>query len=129
MVVDKFTKFILSVIAIFLCLNTLNPWLSPALVSAQVGSTSLQQDILDIEVADEEEIARKNAILFHRLADLIKKKTTYEIQKLENAVFDEDTETDLAVIQIATTLAQLAHIESQRLKLQIEHNFFQCRNL
>ena len=35
MIVDKFTKFILSIIAIFLCLNALNPWLSPPLVNAE----------------------------------------------------------------------------------------------
>ena len=34
MIVDRFTKFILSVIAFSLCLNALNPWLSPTLANA-----------------------------------------------------------------------------------------------
>ena len=34
MIVDKFTKLILSVIAFSLCLNALNPWISPTLANA-----------------------------------------------------------------------------------------------
>jgi hypothetical protein len=34
MIIDKFTKFVLSVIAVALCLNALNPWLSPAVANA-----------------------------------------------------------------------------------------------
>ena len=34
MIVDRFTKFILSIIAFSLCLNALNPWLSPTLANA-----------------------------------------------------------------------------------------------
>lgn len=34
MVIDRFTKFILSVIAFSLCLNALNPWVSPNFVEA-----------------------------------------------------------------------------------------------
>ena len=34
MKVDRFTKFILSVIAFSLCLNALNPWISPTLANA-----------------------------------------------------------------------------------------------
>ena len=34
MIVDRFTKFILSVIAFSLCLNALNPWISPTLANA-----------------------------------------------------------------------------------------------
>ncbi|MBT6716900.1 MAG: hypothetical protein HOB18_04550 [Nitrospina sp.] len=32
--VDRFTKFVLSVIAFSLCLNALNPWISPTLANA-----------------------------------------------------------------------------------------------
>jgi hypothetical protein len=34
MIVDRFTKFILSIIAFSLCLIALNPWLSPTLANA-----------------------------------------------------------------------------------------------
>ena len=34
MVVDRFTKLILSIIALSLCLNALNPWLNPTLANA-----------------------------------------------------------------------------------------------
>jgi len=34
MIVDRFTKFILCVIAFSLCLNALNPWISPTLANA-----------------------------------------------------------------------------------------------
>jgi hypothetical protein len=34
MIVDRFTKFILSIIAFSLCLNALNPWISPTLANA-----------------------------------------------------------------------------------------------
>ena len=34
MIIDKFTKFILSVIAVSLCMNALNPWISPTLANA-----------------------------------------------------------------------------------------------
>ena len=37
MKVDRFTKFILSVIAFSLCLNALNPWISPTLANANEG--------------------------------------------------------------------------------------------
>ena len=48
MIVDKFTKFILSGIAISLCWNTLNPWLSPALVNAGTSTAELQRTIDEI---------------------------------------------------------------------------------
>jgi len=34
MIIDRFTKFILSIIAFSLCLNALNPWISPTLANA-----------------------------------------------------------------------------------------------
>ena len=37
MIVDGFTKFILSIIAVSLCLIALNPWLSPTLANANDG--------------------------------------------------------------------------------------------
>ena len=37
MIVDRFTKFILSIIAFSLCVNALNPWLSPTSANANAN--------------------------------------------------------------------------------------------
>jgi hypothetical protein len=48
MVVDKFTKFILSVIAFSLCLNALNPWVSPSLVEAAGSDVVMDRSVKKI---------------------------------------------------------------------------------
>lgn len=48
MVIDKFTKFILSVIAFSLCLNALNPWVSPNLVEAAGSGDDMDRSIKKI---------------------------------------------------------------------------------
>ena len=69
MIVDRFTKFLSSVIAIFLCLSTLNLWLSPSLVNAEATRTSEQPDKLNIvafaKLADAIEIWAKHDIAAH----------------------------------------------------------------
>ncbi len=45
MVVDRFTKFILSVISIFLCIIALNPWISPTQANAAGGDVSVASAI------------------------------------------------------------------------------------
>ena len=128
MVVDKFTKFLLSIIAIFLCLNTLNPWLSPALVSAQVTSKSLNQLIGEIKAGDKGNVDKLNSIRFHKLADALETKARYEIQNLESTIFGHQKHsekiTEDAIVEIAAALRQLSHTDSQRLKLQIQNNVF-----
>ena len=48
MVIDRFTKFILSVIAFSLCLNALNPWVSPNLVEAAGSGDYMDKSIKKI---------------------------------------------------------------------------------
>ena len=45
MVIDRFTRFILSVIAFSLCLNALNPWVSPNLVEAAGSVDDMDRSI------------------------------------------------------------------------------------
>ena len=42
MIFDKFTKFSLSILVFSLCLNALNPWLSPTLANAEIEDTEVK---------------------------------------------------------------------------------------
>ena len=42
MIIDKFTKFSLSILVFSLCLNALNPWLSPTLANAEIEDTEVK---------------------------------------------------------------------------------------
>ena len=42
MIIDRFTKFILSILVFSLCLNALNPWLSPTLANAEIEDTEVK---------------------------------------------------------------------------------------
>jgi hypothetical protein len=42
MIVDRFTKFSLSILVFSLCLNALNPWLSPTLANAEIEDTEVK---------------------------------------------------------------------------------------
>jgi len=48
MIVDRFTKFILSVIAFSLCLIALNPWISPTLANAGIEDGEIKTAIEQI---------------------------------------------------------------------------------
>ena len=45
MIFDKFTKFSLSILVFSLCLNALNPWLSPTLANAEIDDTEVKNAI------------------------------------------------------------------------------------
>ena len=45
MIFDKFTKFSLSILVFSLCLNALNPWLSPTLANAEIEDTEVKNAI------------------------------------------------------------------------------------
>ena len=49
MIVDKFTKSVLTVIALGLLLNGLNPWINPPEVNAGVGGMSYMQLKMDYD--------------------------------------------------------------------------------
>ena len=42
MIIDRFTKFSLSILVFSLCLNALNPWLSPSLANAEIEDTEVK---------------------------------------------------------------------------------------
>ncbi|MFP6637331.1 MAG: hypothetical protein VB778_01740 [Nitrospinaceae bacterium] len=42
MIIDRFIKFSLSILAFSLCLNALNPWLSPTLANAEIEDTEVK---------------------------------------------------------------------------------------
>ena len=42
MIFDRFTKFSLSILVFSLCLNALNPWLSPTLANAEIEDTEVK---------------------------------------------------------------------------------------
>ena len=42
MLIDRFTKFSLSILVFSLCLNALNPWLSPTLANAEIEDTEVK---------------------------------------------------------------------------------------
>ena len=61
--VDKFTKFLLSIIAFSLCLIALNPWISPTLANAEVGKGAMAFIAQDIKrIAGAIEIIEKHGI-------------------------------------------------------------------
>ena len=43
MIFDKFTKFSLSILVFSLCLNALNPWLSPTLANAEIEDPEVRK--------------------------------------------------------------------------------------
>ena len=42
MIIDRFTKLSLSILVFSLCLNALNPWLSPTLANAEIEDTEVK---------------------------------------------------------------------------------------
>ena len=42
MIIDRFTKLGLSILVFSLCLNALNPWLSPTLANAEIEDTEIK---------------------------------------------------------------------------------------
>ena len=42
MLIDRFTKFSLSILVFSLCLNALNPWISPTLANAEIEDTEFK---------------------------------------------------------------------------------------
>jgi hypothetical protein len=42
MIIDRFTKFSLIILVFSLCLNALNPWLSPTLANAEIEDTEVK---------------------------------------------------------------------------------------
>ena len=42
MIIDRFTKFSLGILVFSLCLNALNPWLSPTLANAEIDDTEVK---------------------------------------------------------------------------------------
>ena len=43
MIIDRFTKFSLSILVFSLCLNALNPWLSPTLANAEIEDPEIRK--------------------------------------------------------------------------------------
>ena len=42
MIIDRFTKLSLSILVFSLCLNALNPWLSPTLANAEIEDAEVK---------------------------------------------------------------------------------------
>lgn len=77
MVVDRFAKFILSVIAISLCLNALNPWMNPGLVEAAGDHIAMEKAIIKIAGGIE-----RIAMGLDEMVEYEKGKRTREMTKL-----------------------------------------------
>ena len=75
MIIDRFTKFILSIIAFSLCLNALNPWISPTLANAS--------DDIAMETA-----IKKIAEGINKIADNIETITEIQVDNFETEKFN-----------------------------------------
>ena len=73
MIIDRFTKFILSIIAFSLCLNALNPWISPTLANAN-DNFAMERTI------------KKIAEGINKIADNIEKITEIQVDVYEAEV-------------------------------------------
>ena len=105
MIVDKFTKFILSIIAIFLCLNALNPWLSPPLVNAEPSQISQLNDIDRLALFDLIEVIGKWA------------KLEVEVHQQAQYTMPDKTFND-ALVSISKDIKKLANIESTKFEIE-----------
>ena len=107
MIVDKFTKFILSIIAIFLCLNALNPWLSPPLVNAEPSQISQLNDIDRLALFD--------------LIEVIGKWAKLEVEVHQQAQYTmPDNSFNDALVSISKDIKML--VEVQTLRYEIEQS-------
>ena len=79
MVVDRFTKFVLGVIAFSLCLNALSPWLSPTSANAN-DDFAIERAIRDIT----KEINRV-ADNIGQLVEIEAERLELEIEQIESA--------------------------------------------
>jgi len=75
MIIDRFTKFILSIIAFSLCLNALNPWISPTLANAN-DNFAMERTI------------KKIAGGINKVADYIGKMVEIEAERFERPIFE-----------------------------------------
>ena len=75
MIIDRFTKFILSIIAFSLCLNALNPWISPTLANAN-DNFAMERTI------------KKIAGGINKVADNIDKIVEIEAERFEMEIFE-----------------------------------------
>ena len=84
--VDKFTKFLLSIIAFSLCLIALNPWISPTLANAEAGGAMalIAQDIKKIAGAIE-------SIEKHGIAALVKYNDRNRITRVKASKKEKQT--------------------------------------
>ena len=104
MIVDKFTKFILSIIAIFLCLNALNPWLSPPLVNAEPSQISKLYDV--------------NSLALFDLIDVVGKWAKLEVEThQQNQYTMPDKTLEEAIVSISTDIQKLIELEYLRFEL------------
>tara|TARA_Y100001934_G_scaffold209227_1_gene247532 strand:+ start:317 stop:619 length:303 start_codon:yes stop_codon:yes gene_type:complete len=91
MIIDRFTKLSLSILVFSLCLNALNPWLSPTLANAEIEDTEFKNAMKIIaqginRIADVYERQEQRAIRGER-RDLIR------YQKEEQRVIREERRT------------------------------------
>ena len=105
MIVDKFTKFILSIIAIFLCLNALNPWLSPPLVNAEPSQISKLYDV--------------NRLALFDLIDVVGKWPKLEVETHQkNQYTMPDKTLEEAIVSISTDIKKLTELAYLRFELE-----------
>ena len=113
MIVDKFTKFILSIIAIFLCLNALNPWLNPPLVNAEPSQISQLNDIDRLALFDLIEFVGKWA----KFEVEVHQRKQYAMPQPETTNHEKTLEDTL--IRISEDLKTLADVERTRFESQL----------
>lgn len=82
MVIDRFTKFILSVIAFSLCLNAFNPWVSPNLVEAAGSGDDMDRSIK--KIARELETISSGVVIMAKLVKDYRVNQTLEAKSTDS---------------------------------------------
>tara|TARA_Y100000588_G_scaffold247509_1_gene261949 strand:+ start:252 stop:647 length:396 start_codon:yes stop_codon:yes gene_type:complete len=77
MIIDRFTKLGLSILVFSLCLNALNPWLSPALANAEIEDTEVKNAMKIIAQA------------INRIADAYEKQEQRALREEQRALREE----------------------------------------
>ena len=102
MLIDRFTKFSLSILVFSLCLNALNPWISPTLANAEIEDTEFKNAMKIIAQG------------INRIAGVYEKQEERAIRKEQRAIRDEERalraeQRDLIRYEKREERAQLAH--------------------
>jgi hypothetical protein len=102
MLIDRFTKFSLSILVFSLCLNALNPWISPTLANAEIEDTEFKNAMKIIAQG------------INRIAGVYEKQEERAIRGEQRAIREEERalraeQRDLIRYEKQEERAQLAH--------------------